>query len=112
MSDVELTERDNGQSRTIRLGESVSIRLPEIGGTAFLWHVIDADGFEVVEDRVDLDVIAPGAASVRHLVLKPNRVGEVVLTLCRHRPWESAAEADAEITLFLDVEEVDDGETA
>ncbi len=103
---MELTEHDSGSRITVRLGEPLILRLPEIGGTAFLWHLDEAAaelGLTLVTSTMEEAPDTPGGTGIRRLVVEAGREGVVELRLTRHRPWEDGSEADAEFVLTLEV---------
>lgn len=101
-----LTEADDGAVVRLGRGEPVEIRLPQRGGTAFLWHVAEPERFAVVRDDVDVGATdAPGAAASRVIVIVPRDRGAIDLTLHRYRPWESRGDADATFRARLVVDD-------
>ncbi len=93
---------DNHAVVEVLVGEPLTIRLPELGGTAFLWHLDPDSGVDVMTDRRHFDVgMAPGSASDREIVVIVRQPGNVTVSLHRHRPWESPADADARVTYHL-----------
>jgi predicted secreted protein len=107
-----LTRSDDGSVIRLSTGEPVEVRLPQRGGTAFLWHVADAERFRVLHDEVHVGATdAPGADAVRTIVIVPRDRGAMELTLHRYRPWESAQQADDEFGVRLVVGD-DGGEDA
>ena len=103
---MELGPSDSGRTLALRLGESITIRLSESGGTAFLWHVEQADGLAVA-DRIEAPPTAanPGAQTGRVFTVTPEAPGTTTLRLVRHRPWESPADGDAEFVLTIVTDE-------
>lgn len=105
LSRITLNEDHNGSVVEINLGESISIRLLEVGGTAFLWHLTNAKDVELIDDHRDFGQEGVGAAATRVLELLLNSVGQVDLELKRYRPWESASDADSSFAVTVVVAE-------
>lgn len=106
---MEFGPADTGRTQHLRLGESITIRLSESGGTAFIWHVEQADGL-AVDDRIEIPSTAlrPGAETGRIFTVTPQAAGTTTLRLVRYRPWESPAEGNAEFVLTIVAAEVDE----
>ena len=103
---MELSEHESGSRVHLAPGELLTVRLPENGGTAFLWHLDDSaadQGVILTDSDIEGGTGAPGSAGRRRLVFTVERPGVAELRLVRHRPWEAADQADAEFTLTLDV---------
>ncbi len=100
-----LTPADHGSRIALEPGETIEIRLPQLGGTGYLWSVASSSSVVVVEDRVEMGEgpQPPGAAAVRVLAIQRSGPGPGHLRLVRSRPWESAQQGDSqfEITLTL-----------
>ena len=95
MSDLTLTLAETGATLSLPHGDTIMLRLPEIGGTAYLWHLADLENFDVLADSYDARHSAPGGENYRLLHLRPGTPGTYELHLDRHRPWESPRSADA-----------------
>ena len=95
MSDLTITLAATGAALSLPLGDTITLRLPEIGGTAYLWHLRADDDLEIVADEYDTDNIIPGGENVRVLRLRPKSHGLFQLHLDRHRPWEDPNCSDA-----------------
>lgn len=103
---MELSEHESGSRVHVGLGELLTVRLPENGGTAYLWHLDESaaeQGVILLDSAMDGGTGAPGSAGRRRLVFTVERSGVAELRLARYRPWEAADQADAEFTLTLDV---------
>jgi len=99
-----ITMAEAGETLFLPVGEEVVIRLPEIGGTAFLWHLKLPQGFDLLSDKIVLDVMAPGCETQRELRLRSSVAGRFELNFFRYRPWETSAEADAQLRVSVVVE--------
>ena len=105
MTDHVLTQADAGQSLHLQPGDTLTLQLPQIGGTAFLWHIENEEQFEILEDRVEPAAGATGSGigggSMRILRLRPGPNPPRTLRLHRYRQWESPQEADASLEIDL-----------
>lgn len=99
---MELGPADSGRTHHLRLGESITIRLSESGGTAFVWHIEHSDGL-IVNDRVETPLTAadPGAQTGRVFTVTPQNAGTSTLRLVRYRPWETPVDGDADFVLTV-----------
>ena len=95
MSDLTITMAETGATLSLPTGDVIVLRLPEIGGTAYLWHLAKPENFTVLSDSYDTSESAPGGENFRLLRLQPEQPGTHELRLDRHRPWESPDGADA-----------------
>lgn len=101
---ITLTGADNGADLTIDLGDVVEILLPQVGGTAYVWHLEPEPHLDLIDDQVRFGRSdAPGSASDRVLRLRAVVVGRFTVRASRYRPWESALERDAEFVIRLEV---------
>lgn len=90
-----------GETLSLPLGGLVTLRLPEIGGTAFLWHLRPSKGFDLLSDKVVSDIGAPGSETVREYCLRSIEQGQFNLQLFRYRPWETENDADAKYNISI-----------
>lgn len=101
---MELMQRDSGGRRTARVGEDLTVVLPENPTTGYRWHPeIDATTLQQTGDRYIGPTEPRGAAGTRRLAFRVLRAGPVHLRVVKRRPWEGAAVE--EFDLDLDVEE-------
>jgi inhibitor of cysteine peptidase len=86
MSEVTLTEADNGKSIAVALGEKVVLRLNENPTTGFRWAVDTGDN-EIIELRSSEYIRAPGSAvgggGQRVFVFEARRSGSFHLLLAK-----------------------------
>jgi predicted secreted protein len=76
---------------SLAVGDTLEIRLPQRGGTGYLWSVgKPSELLTLTDDRVDLDSSAMGAAATRVLVFETASAGEGRLRLELGRAWESS----------------------
>ncbi|MCW2791084.1 MAG: hypothetical protein JWO76_182 [Nocardioides sp.] len=90
----ELNEPASGAVARLRVGDTLEVRLRQIGGTGYLWHVhalpdflrLDADDFS------GPGTSAAGAAGQRRFVLAAVAEGDGAVELRLARPWEDHVE--------------------
>jgi inhibitor of cysteine peptidase len=91
MSEVTLTEVDNGKSIAVQVGQKVILRLNENPTTGFRWAV-DTGNNEIIELHSSEYIRAPGSAvgggGQRVFVFEAKRSGSVRLLLKLWREWE------------------------
>jgi inhibitor of cysteine peptidase len=100
---IELTPSDAGSRRALRVGDIVTVRLPESPTTGYRWeaHYDDAS-LRPTDDRFDAAGSSRGSGGVRVLTFEAVRAGEVTLHLANRRAWESGAPSQ-EFSVQLDV---------
>lgn len=98
-----LTSADNGTTITVGPGETIEIRLPQLGGTGYLWSIASSSNVVVVDDHVEMgeEPQPPGDAATRVLRVQHARPGRGHLRLVRSRPWETAGDSDAQFEIDL-----------
>jgi inhibitor of cysteine peptidase len=100
----DLTSADNGRIIAVRVGDDVTLLLPDNPSTGFRWAV-DAD-----PDFVKIEVgefIPPstmvGGGGEAHWSFKAKRPGITKVTLTRWRPWEGERSAIERYEITLQV---------
>jgi inhibitor of cysteine peptidase len=73
---------------TARVGETVSLALPETPGTGYRWRLLSS--LRVVSDEFHPSGPAPGASGERVFVLEVSEPGRHELRAELARPWEQA----------------------
>ena len=98
-----LTSADNGTTITAGPGETIEIRLPQIGGTGYLWSIASSSNVVVVGDHVVMgeEPQPPGDAATRVFRVQRSRPGRGHLRLVRSRPWETDGRGDAQFEIDL-----------
>ena len=74
---------------TARVGETVSLTLPETPGTGYRWRLNSA--LRVVSDEFHPSGTAPGAGGERVFVVEISEPGRHELQAELARPWETTA---------------------
>ncbi len=88
---LDLTERDNGKSITLSLGQPLSITLPGNPTTGYTWEPAALDrGMMAMEPGPSFvpDSALAGAGGTFTFRLVPRQSGKTSLRLVYHRPWE------------------------
>ena len=98
-----LTSADNGTTIAVGPGETVEIRLPQLGGTGYLWSIASSSNVVVVDDWVELgdEPQPPGDAATRVFRVQHSGSGRGHLRLVRSRPWESTGHGDDQFEIDL-----------
>jgi inhibitor of cysteine peptidase len=86
---VELTEKDNGRTIEIAVGDLLIVRLNENPTTGYRWELVNTKGLEVAGDRFESKGDAIGAAGIRVFQFRANSLGRQELQLKNWRKWES-----------------------
>ena len=104
--DVELGIADAGTSRSVSVGDLVSVRLPENPTTGYRWQPDsepDDVGLKVVDDRFEGAELPRGAGGDRVLVFEAVGAGSARLHLGKRRSWGSGPPIE-EFSVELDVQ--------
>jgi inhibitor of cysteine peptidase len=87
---MELRQTDSGGRRAARVGEEVSVALPENPTTGYRWEPeIDTSALEQTGDHYEGPAEPRGAAGTRRLTFKVLRPGPARLRLVKRRAWEN-----------------------
>lgn len=98
MGDVAVTEAHDGRTLHARVGDTVTVRLPEPATSGYRWEIsgpVD-DGLEPAGDTNEMPSgagSAAGASSTRTLAFRAQRSGTFTLALRLRRSWESEGSA-------------------
>jgi inhibitor of cysteine peptidase len=102
---MELTQEDSGGHRTARVGDELSVVLPENPTTGYRWHSeIDATTLQPIGDRYQGPTEPRGAAGTRRLTFRILRPGPAHLRVVKRRAWEDTPVE--EFGIDLDAEDV------
>ena len=100
---MELTERHAGRRCAIRVGESVTVSLPENPTTGYRWHPdVDPDLLAAADDSYEGPPEPRGAAGTRRLSFTALRPGSGTLRLVRRRAWEATGVETFEVPLDIE----------
>jgi inhibitor of cysteine peptidase len=101
---IELNAADAATSRSVRIGDLATVRLPENPTTGYRWQRGPDDGrLKLVDDRFEGAGVARGAGGERVLVFEAVRAGVTTLRLARRRAWETGEPVE-EFSVELDVQ--------
>jgi inhibitor of cysteine peptidase len=101
-SKVELGPGDSGSRRTLAVGDSVEVRLPETPTTGFRWRpVADLQQLRLTDDHFDGAVAPRGAGGQRVLVFEALTAGTAQLRLAKAREWEGVAREEFVVDLEI-----------
>ena len=97
---MELRQEDSGGRRAARVGEELTVVLPENPTTGYRWHSeIDTRMLQQAGDRYEGPAEPRGAPGTRRLTFKVLRPGPVHLRVTKRRPWENTAVEEFSIDL-------------
>jgi inhibitor of cysteine peptidase len=97
---LELTVTDTGTTRSVRVGEQATLRLPENPTTGYRWQAdYDPTRLRLVDDRFDGAPSPRGAGGERVLTFEAVLDGQTTLRLAKRRTW-----GDGEATEVFNVE--------
>ncbi|HEY5247769.1 MAG TPA: protease inhibitor I42 family protein [Dermatophilaceae bacterium] len=86
---IELHPENSGTSRSVRISDLTTVRLPENPTTGYRWQLDSGDArLKLVEDRFEGAGTLPGAGGERVLVFEAVRAGSARLRLAKRRSWE------------------------
>ena len=102
-----LTETDAGASVDMKVGEKISVALVGVPTAGYVWGVSAPPAFIKATDgpggATSTAQFTPGFAGGSHwevVVIEAVAAGEGEITLAQRRPWETAAEPDANTFKF------------
>ena len=106
MSDITLSNADNGNTLTLKPGEKITLRLNENPLTGYRWStpVLNSQILQLIGDRFDVpNTDATGGSGQRILTFQANHLGQVSLNLKNKREWEDEASALESFNLTIQV---------
>ncbi len=102
-----LTQKDNGTSITLKVGDRFSIQLPENPTTGFQWEFLPNTDGVVTLEATDYNASAPkliGSGGQKTLTFQVEKAGQTTITLNHWRPWEGDASLLERYTLTVKAE--------
>ncbi len=115
MATVVLDQGNNGETVKLRLGDDITLRLPENATTGYRWHIERAEGL-IEEAATATEPSAPSPAStsddqnptigrggLRKFHFRTTKVGQGRLALKYYREWEGGDSALESFAVDLDV---------
>ncbi|MFC9435696.1 protease inhibitor I42 family protein [Nocardia sp. NPDC057030] len=107
---VTVTEADNGQERTLAVGQSLVVTLPANPSTGYLWQIteLDANLLQAQGDpgfKPDPNVpVAPGSGGGSVWTFVGKAAGSTKLSMDYLRPWEQGIEPAQKFSMTIKVE--------
>jgi inhibitor of cysteine peptidase len=102
---VILTQDDSGGTRSVRVGEEITVVLGENPTTGYRWQAeVDSSRLQLTADQYEGPDHPMGAGGIRRLTFAPVEPGTMRLRVVKRRSWEDSAVA--EFDMALDVSDV------
>jgi len=100
-----ITEKDNGRTVNVRLGESVRINLPENAATGYRWAIdrYDEQFIEAIATEPRYTANAIGSGGEVAFIFKGKKIGTGEIVLKHWRHWEGARSITSRFYLRLNV---------
>jgi len=90
-----LSEKENGQSFEVNVGEMITVRLSENPTTGHRWTVVAAQGLDQVESKFEAGK-GVGAPGMRAFQFRATQPGPHELRLKNRREWEDESGASTQ----------------
>ena len=105
MARVIVGERENGTDVSVRLGDTLVIRLLENSTAGYRWAVssIDSDVLEIAAQDYEPARAGVGSAGVSVWTLAPKHAGRTRIELKKIRPWNKDDPAAERFTVELTI---------
>jgi inhibitor of cysteine peptidase len=105
MAEVAVTQEDNGRVVSVKVGDTVSVRLPENPTTGYSWAIasIDAKRLEADAPTYQGGGVGLGTGGTRTWRLVARAPGRTRLGLKRWRHWEGDASVVERFAVTLDI---------
>ena len=105
MAEMVVTAQDNGRVVAVKVGDTISVRLPENPTTGYSWAIdsIDAKQLEADAPAYQGEGAGLGAGGVRTWSLGARAPGRARLGLKRWRHWEGDASIVERFAITLDI---------
>jgi inhibitor of cysteine peptidase len=103
---ISVSDTDNGKHLDLKLGEVLSIVLPENATTGYVWELADPDAslFSLSNKGSRYTEGTIGAAGQAWFVIRADKTGTGEIRLIHRRPWQDANTALATFTLSVRVQ--------
>ena len=105
MAEVAVTKEQNGRVVTVKVGDSISVQLPENPTTGYAW-ALDSIDPKLLEARAPAYHPAgagPGTGGVKTWALSARAAGRTRLELKRWRHWEGDKSIVERFAVTLDI---------
>lgn len=105
MAEVALTREQNGRVVVVKVGDAISVRLPENPTTGYSWAIdsLDATRLEAGAASYHGEGVGLGAGGVRTWALGARAPGKTRIELKRWRHWEGDASVVERFAVTLDI---------
>ncbi|MFO1372765.1 MAG: protease inhibitor I42 family protein [Candidatus Competibacteraceae bacterium] len=101
-----LTRTDNNRTAEVRVGERITVRLPENPTTGFTWAIDETNSRLLALDGTDYaesSEVHIGAKGQRTFTFTARHAGEVVLKLKHWRFWEGELSVTERVAFTLQI---------
>lgn len=107
MSELNVSEADDGRTVAGRVGQLVDIRLPENATAGYRWAIEqqDKDRLELVAEKTDYPEGALGSEGTAIFTFRLRAAGSATLALRYGRSWEGAESALKHYRLTIEISE-------
>ncbi len=108
MSEITLSNADQGKTLTLKPGQKIILRLAENPTTGYRWSLpnLTSQVLQLTSDRFEQpNTPAMGTGGQRILTFQAHQVGQVNLTLKNRREWENEASAVESFQITIQVAE-------
>jgi predicted secreted protein len=107
VAEVKLGGERNGAQVSLRLGDTIVVRLPENSGGGYRWTLtsIDSDRLDMIENRYEATRAGVGSAGASVWRFAPRTVGPTRLELKKRRPWDPIDTAGDVFAVDIEVRE-------
>ncbi|HKB13947.1 MAG TPA: protease inhibitor I42 family protein [Vicinamibacterales bacterium] len=105
MSDLTLTEADAGRRVAVRVGDIISIQLPEHAGGGYQWTASHVDDGFVDVARKGYETVNPsvGSGGIAVWIVTAEHPGSARVELIESRSWEQPAQPIHRFAITLDI---------
>jgi inhibitor of cysteine peptidase len=105
MPELILTEAQNGERLSVRVGDSITIELPETAAAGYRWSAsrLETARFELESQTHRQTRGGVGSAGTSVWRLRATSAGTTRLELKKSRPWESGVPAADVFAVDLDI---------
>jgi inhibitor of cysteine peptidase len=102
MSEITLSNADNGKTLTLKPGQTLTLQLTENPTTGYRWSIAPFNDqlLKLTDDRFDLpNSSAMGSGGKRVFTFQATRSGQINLNLNQKREWEDSAVESFNLTI-------------
>jgi inhibitor of cysteine peptidase len=97
---MQLTYQDSGSRHAVRVGDEITVVLPENPTTGYRWQVeIDPGALRQADDHNEGATTPRGAPGVRVMTFQALRPGHALLRLVKRRAWETRSSDEFQVHL-------------